>query len=251
VIYQMSKASKSAKQSPSPPPKQRKSAILLVDDHPLIQDAFRHLVPQLDADATLLQAATAEEGLSQAAEADLLLLDLSLPGLSGLSALKTFRQRHPELPIVVLSSTEDPQVVLQALDAGAMGFIPKSSPTPVLLRALQLVASGGVYVPEQVLRAARSTLAPQSAAPSFETSPGQTTREPKDLGLTDRQTQVLALLVQGKPNKMICRELDLADGTVRTHIQDVFRILNVHNRTQAVFEVSRLRLRLPGADSQS
>jgi len=225
--------------------------LLLVDDHPLIQDAFRHLVPQLDADATLLQAATAEEGLSQAAEADLLLLDLSLPGLSGLSALETFRQRHPELPIVVLSSTEDPQVVLQALDAGAMGFIPKSSPTPVLLRALQLVASGGVYVPEQVLRAARSTPAPQPAAPSFETSPGQTTREPKDLGLTDRQTQVLALLVQGKPNKMICRELDLADGTVRTHIQDVFRILNVHNRTQAVFEVSRLRLRLPGADSQS
>src|SRR2546423_579126 len=84
-----------------------------------------------------------------APHADLLLLYLSLPGLSGLSALETFRQRHPELPIVVLSSTEDPRVVLQALEAGAMGFIPKSSPTPVLLRALQLVASGGVYVPEQ------------------------------------------------------------------------------------------------------
>ena len=217
--------------------------LLLVDDHPLIQDALRYLVPQLGPDVTLLQATSAEDGLALSAQVDLLLLDLSLPGLSGLSALETFRQRHPELPIVVLSSTEDPQVVLQALEAGAMGFIPKSSPTPVLLRALQLVASGGVYVPEQVLAYARSTAASPSRRAD---TPAGSTREPKELGLTDRQVEVLALLVQGKPNKVICRELELADGTVRTHIQDVFRILNVHNRTQAVFEVSRLRLRLPG-----
>jgi DNA-binding NarL/FixJ family response regulator len=222
--------------------------LLLVDDHPLIQDAFRHLIPQLAADATLLQATTAEEGLQLAAAVDLILLDLSLPGLSGLNALDTFRQRHPEVPIVVLSSTEDPQVVLQALEAGAMGFIPKSSPTPVLLRALQLVASGGVYVPEQVLAYTRSGSAAKPAPKPAEVA-ADATREPKELGLTDRQAQVLALLVQGKPNKVICRELELADGTVRTHIQDVFRILNVHNRTQAVFEVSRLRLRLPGLDT--
>jgi len=219
--------------------------LLLVDDHPLIQDAFRYLVRELGPDATLLQATTAEDGLALGAEADLLLLDLGLPGLSGLSALETFRGRHPELPIVVLSSTEDPQVVLQALEAGAMGFIPKSSPTPVLLRALQLVASGGVDVPEQALRSARN--APTSRTPSTSAEPtvDESSPEPKDIGLTDRQAQVLALLVKGKPNKVICRELGLADGTVRTHIQDVFRILNVHNRTQAVFEVSRLRLRLP------
>jgi DNA-binding NarL/FixJ family response regulator len=223
--------------------------LLLVDDHPLIQDAFRHLVPQLGLDATLQQASTAEDGLAMADAADLLLLDLSLPGLSGLSALETFRERHPELPIVVLSSTEDPQVVLQALEAGAMGFIPKSSPTPVLLRALQLVASGGVYVPEQVLAYARTNVSARPATPQATEPSGDTPREPKDVGLTDRQAQVLALLVQGKPNKVICRELELADGTVRTHIQDVFRILNVHNRTQAVFEVSRLRLRLPGSDA--
>jgi DNA-binding NarL/FixJ family response regulator len=223
--------------------------LLLVDDHPLIQDAFRYLVPQLGPDAKLLQATTAEAGLALSEQADLLLLDLSLPGLSGLSALETFRERHPELPIVVLSSTEDPQVVLQALEAGAMGFIPKTSPTPVLLRALQLVASGGVYVPEQVLAYARTTTAsPQSKRAD---TPAGSTREPKEIGLTDRQAEVLALLVQGKPNKVICRELDLADGTVRTHIQDVFRILNVHNRTQAVFEVSRLRLRLPGVNPGS
>jgi DNA-binding NarL/FixJ family response regulator len=219
--------------------------LLLVDDHPLIQDAFRYLVPQLGPDATLLQATSAEEGLALSEQVDLLLLDLSLPGLSGLSALETFRQRHPELPIVVLSSTEDPQVVLQALDAGAMGFIPKTSPTPVLLRALQLVASGGVYVPEQVLAYARTTAASPPTPYRHADTPAGSTREPKELGLTDRQAEVLALLVQGKPNKVICRELDLADGTVRTHIQDVFRILNVHNRTQAVFEVGRLRLHLP------
>ena len=124
-----------------------------------------------------------------------------------------------------------------------MGFIPKSSPTPVLLRALQLVASGGVYVPEQALRSARNAPASRTYSTSTEPTVDEASREPKDIGLTDRQAQVLALLVQGKPNKVICRELGLADGTVRTHIQDVFRILNVHNRTQAVFEVSRLRLR--------
>lgn len=225
--------------------------LLLVDDHPLIQDAFRYLVRELGPDATLLQATTAEDGLALAAEADLLLLDLGLPGLSGLSALETFRERRPELPIVVLSSTEDPQVVLQALEAGAMGFIPKSSPTPVLLRALQLVASGGVYVPEQALRSARTAPASPTPPTSAEPTVDQRWCEPKDLGLTDRQAQVLALLVQGKPNKVICRELGLADGTVRTHIQDVFRILNVHNRTQAVFEVSRSRLRMPVVSAAS
>ena len=217
--------------------------LLLVDDHPLIQDAFRYLVPQLGPDTMLLQATSAEQGLALSGQVDLLLLDLSLPGLSGLSALEMFRQRHPDLPIVVLSSTEDPQVVMQALEAGAMGFIPKTSPTPVLLRALQLVASGGMYVPEQVLAYARTNAA--TTPPRRADTPAGSTREPKELGLTDRQAEVLALLVQGKTNKVICRELDLADGTVRTHIQDVFRILNVHNRTQAVFEVSRLRLRLP------
>ncbi len=225
--------------------------LLLVDDHPLIQDAFKYLVRELGPDATLLQATTAEDGLALSEQVDLLLLDLSLPGLSGLSALETFRSRRPELPIVVLSSTEDPRIVLQALEAGAMGFIPKTSPTPVLLRALQLVASGGVYVPEQVLAYARNHASlPQPAVKLAEPRTSGSV-EPKDLGLTDRQAEVLALLVQGKPNKVICRDLDLADGTVRTHIQDVFRILNVHNRTQAVFEVSRLGLRLPNVGGSS
>ena len=151
----------------------------------------------------------------------------------------------PLLTTVHFGATPAAKAVLQALEAGAMGFIPKSSPTPVLLRALQLVASGGVYVPEQALRSARTAPASPTPLTSAEPTVDQRWCEPKDLGLTDRQAQVLALLVQGKPNKVICRELGLADGTVRTHIQDVFRILNVHNRTQAVFEVSRSRLRLP------
>jgi DNA-binding NarL/FixJ family response regulator len=132
--------------------------------------------------------------------------------------------------VVVLSASEQPDTVMRALDAGAMGFIPKTSSNQVLLGALRLVLSGGVYLPAEVLR--RSPI--QASAASY-----------RDLGLTQRQAQVLALMVQGKPNKIICRELALAEGTVKIHVTAILKALDVTNRTQAVIAVGKLGLKLP------
>jgi len=215
--------------------------ILVVDDHPLIREALREVLKALDREITLLEAADCAEGLATAEENPdlaLVLLDLALPGKSGFEALAEFRERHPGLPVVVLSASEQPETVTRALDEGAMGFIPKTSSSQVLVNALRLVLSGGVYLPAEVLRHHDS-----GAAPAF--APPTGSMNPRDLGLTERQSQVLALLVQGKPNKLICRDLNLAEGTVKIHVTAILKALGVANRTQAVIAVSRLGLRLP------
>ncbi len=215
--------------------------ILVVDDHPLIREALREVLKALDQDIALLEAADCAEGLATAdANSDLalVLLDLALPGKSGFEALAEFRERHPGLPVVVLSASEQPETVTRALDEGAMGFIPKTSSSQVLVNALRLVLSGGVYLPAEVLRHHDSGTAPAIVAPAGGASP-------RDLGLTERQSQVLALLVQGKPNKLICRDLNLAEGTVKIHVTAILKALGVANRTQAVIAVGRLGLRLP------
>ena len=135
----------------------------------------------------------------------------------------------------VVPASDDPETVIGALDEGAMGFIPKASKNDVLVNALRLVLSGGVYLPAQALRQ--------------DTPPQHQAAEPppssyRDIGLTDRQAEVLALLIQGKPNKLICRDLDLAEGTVKIHVTAILKALKVTNRTQAVVAVSRLGLKL-------
>jgi DNA-binding NarL/FixJ family response regulator len=167
---------------------------------------------------------------------DLVLLDLNIPGLAGIPALKAWRRRYPEVPVVVLSSADDRPTVLAAIAAGAAGFIPKSSPNEVLLNALRLVLAGGKYLPPEALApvagsASRGAGAATERALSLET-----------LGLTDRQAQVLKLLAAGKSNKLICRELDLAERTVKAHISAVFRALGVTTRTQAAIAAAKLGL---------
>jgi DNA-binding NarL/FixJ family response regulator len=142
------------------------------------------------------------------------------------------------VPVVVLSATEDRDTVLRAINDGAMGFIPKTSRTEVLIAALRLVFSGGVYLPPSVFAAAAHGVA--------EPRPAASVRSPREAGLTERQAQVLALLVQGKSNKLICRALDLAEGTVKIHVTAILRALNVSNRTEALVAVSRMGLRLDG-----
>ena len=216
--------------------------VLVVDDHPLIRQALLLVVRQLDSDLRVLEAGTCEEGLTLAAahhDLDLVLLDIHLPGLSGLDALKSFRERAPAVPVVVISASEDPADVTRALDSGAMGYIPKSQSSPVMINALRLVLAGGVYLPPEMMRRAAGAGAARPA-------PGPAGIGYRDIGLTERQAQVLALLIQGKPNKLICRDLDLAEGTVKIHITAILKALKVSNRTQAVIEVSRLGLKLPG-----
>ena len=217
--------------------------ILAVDDHPLIRDALRQVLKVLDQELNLISAASAQETLIAAADnpdLNLVLLDLSLPDANGFEVLHQLRDQHPGIPVVVLSATDDAASVMRALDDGAMGFIPKTSSNDVLLSALRLVLAGGVYLPTEVLRHSTAT------HPHAQATPGAPQKEItcRDLGLTDRQAQVLALVVQGKPNKLICRNLNLAEGTVKIHISAILRTLNVTNRTQAVVAVGKLGLKL-------
>jgi DNA-binding NarL/FixJ family response regulator len=218
--------------------------VLVVDDHPLIREALRQVLRALSKNIELLEAGSATEALAAADKCDgldLILLDLTLPGRDGYEVLRELRERYPAYPVVVLSASDQSEVVMRALDAGAMGFIPKTSSNEVLLGALRLVLSGGVYLPAEVLRHSPApVLVSRSAAAAAGTGY-------RDLGLTERQAQVLALVVQGKPNKIICRELNLAEGTVKIHVTAILKALGVTNRTQAVIAVGRLGLKLPTA----
>lgn len=215
---------------------------LVVDDHPLIQEAVSNVLRRLAPDADIVAAADCERGLAlaqQADELDLVLLDLNLPGISGIPALKLWRTTLPGVPVVILSATTDSQTVLAALGAGAAGFIPKSSSNEVMLSALRLVLEGGRYIPAEVL-----------AQPGALRRPVRSVEHStRTLGLSPRQTEVLRLLATGAPNKVICRELGLADRTVKAHVTAVLRALNVSSRTQAALEA--VKLGLAGVDAPS
>ena len=216
--------------------------ILVVDDHPLIREALKQVLSTLDSDIQVLEAKSAKEGFAVSEthpDLHLILLDLGLPGEDGLESLPLLRERAPQVPVVVFSASDHPDVVKRAIDAGAMGFIPKTSSNALLVNALRFVLAGGVYLPLEVLRQ------PSSESGGFAGSAPVGSSGLRDLGLTQRQAQVLALLVQGKSNKLICRELNLAEGTVKVHVAAVLKTLGVSNRTQAVLAVSRLGIKLP------
>ena len=218
--------------------------ILIVDDHPLIREALRQVLQALDRQLELLEAQSGDEALDLTRlnqDISLILLDLALPGVDGFEVLRRLRDGFPGIPVVVVSAYDNAEMVTRVIDAGAMGYIPKTSTTPILLNALRLVLSGGVYLPPEVLRRHGAIAA---AAPQLSAGPAQL-RDPREIGLTERQAQVLALLVQGKPNKLICRDLNLAEGTVKIHVTAVLKALGVTNRTQAVIAVGKLGLKLP------
>ncbi len=219
--------------------------VLVVDDHPLIREALRQLLKALDDDIELYEAPDGDRAIEIAGsqpDLSLILLDLALPGTDGFELLRELRETHPAVPVVVLSAADQAGDVTRALDGGAMGFIPKTSSGQILINALRLVLSGGVYLPPEVLAGSNAAGA---AAYTPATAPREL-RSPREIGLTARQAEVLALLVQGKPNKLICRELDLAEGTVKIHITAILKALKVSNRTQAVIAVGRLGLKLTG-----
>lgn len=223
--------------------------ILVVDDHPLILEALHHLLPRLDRDVAVLGAQTAADAHRLAAahpDAAVLLLDLTLPDADGYETLGGLRAAHPAMPIVVLSAGDSREEVVRAIDLGATGYIPKRSSSELVLSALRLVLMGGVYVPRVAFEEPPHEVRPPAAIRA-----GAATKRaaltPRDLGLTDRQAQVLALILEGKPNKVICRELRLAEGTVKIHVAAILRALNVGTRTQAVIEAARLGLTFDGA----
>ncbi len=207
--------------------------ILLADDHTLFREAMLHPLRQLDAAAEIFQAGTATQALAIAEEKsdlDLVLLDLNMPGMDGLTAVMTFRDRFPELPLVVLSASEEHHDIQAVLDAGAMGFIPKSSSTQIMLGALRLVLSGGPYIPPLLLQRAQYAIDP----PTRVARPAATIGGAEDL--TPRQFEVLEALAEGLSNKLIGRKLNLSEGTVKVHLAAIFRALDAKNRTDAVIK---------------
>jgi DNA-binding NarL/FixJ family response regulator len=194
--------------------------IILADDHTLFRNGFALLFKQLEAGASVLEASDLGAALELAAhhpDADLMLLDLNMPGMNGTSGIGRATAAYPQLPVIVLSASEDRGSVQSAIAAGALGFIPKSSSSAVMQSAVRLVLSGGVYVPANLLM---TTVANGAARDG-------------SVKLTERQQEVLRLLAGGMTNKQICRELDLGAGTIKVHIAAIFRVLDVGNRTEA------------------
>jgi DNA-binding NarL/FixJ family response regulator len=198
---------------------------LVVDDHALTREGVRLTLGALGDEVTVLDAARVDAALAainRNPDIDLVLLDLGLPDAGGLSLLQDLRRDQNPVPVVVISGADDRNNVLKALDLGALGFIPKSSSTEIMLQAVRLVLAGGIYVPQQALPAPRG---------------GQETAVGDRQGiqdLTDRQRQILALMAQGKPNKLIAAELNISEATVKSHVTEILRVLRVTNRTQAV-----------------
>jgi DNA-binding NarL/FixJ family response regulator len=220
--------------------------ILLVDDHVLFREGIALLLRSLVADDSLYQAGTCEEALALVAQdpsIELVLMDINLPGTSGINAISLIRTQFPLIPVVGLSSSDDKQTILDAIDAGAMGFIPKSSSSAVLFAALQLVLSKGIYIPPEAFLRDRGVAARTTAAIPADKSASAEYATPRDLGLTPRQSDVLFLILQGKSAKVICRDLSLSSGTVKIHTSAALRALNVTTRTQAVIAAGRIGLR--------
>lgn len=219
--------------------------VLLVDDHPLMLAALEAVISDLGHGFDVISvgsAALAGERLTQGDDIDLVLLDLNLGDTSGFEVLAAWRKTYPALPVVVVSASESREDVVRAIDLGAMGFIPKRANKAVIAQALGLIMTGGIYVPDLDQaggwnRRNASGVAPADGA-GGPVAPTATVLA--SLGLTPRQTDVLARLLHGKPNKVIARELNLSVETVKDHVAAVLRVLGVESRTQAVLAVSHL-----------
>lgn len=214
---------------------------LVVDDHALIREAMRGVLKELQGDAIILEAASsgqAMDAIQQHPDLALILLDRKLPDRDGIEMLVELRERYPAISVVMLSAFNDRENVVRALDNGALGFIPKTDSREVLLGALRLILAGGTYIPPEILAREPAVAAEASKLPP-EKRPS-----PSELGLTERQVDVLALVMQGKSNKLICRALDLAEPTVKNHVSAILKALGVTNRTEAVLAVAALGWKL-------
>ena len=201
--------------------------LILADDHTLFRNGLALLLNAQCAGCEIWEGESLDAALAEAQahpDVDVALLDLNMPGMAGVQGIRRFVELHPTLPLVILTGADEPQQIQEVISAGATGFIPKSSTPAVMLSAIQLVLAGGTYLPPQMLASA-SDAAPIPA--------NSTVREQAKTQLTERQLQVLRQLAAGKPNKAICRELNIEEGTVKAHIATIFRVLDVANRTEA------------------
>jgi len=201
--------------------------IILADDHVMIRDGLRPFVEKLDREVQVLDAGSLSDVLSLLADGqpvDLVILDLKMPGMNGLQGLTTVKQARPGMRCAILSAVADREHVLEAIRLGADGFIPKSLSGAAMVSALHLILSGERFIPAMLLdggsRPANSVV----------------DRLPEELiaRLTPRERDILRLLREGLPNKVIAGRLDVSEVTVKSHLGNVFRKLQVQNRLQAM-----------------
>ncbi len=205
------------------------ACVLVADDHPLVRGALRQAVTQCLPSPKVLEADTvdgARKILSEQPSVDLLLLDLHMPDAHGFAGLFAIRAEFPSVPVIVVSATEDPQTMRRAVDYGAAGFVPKSTPVGDIAAAIRAVLAGDVWVPP--------------AARQASTTPEDTDFADRIAALTPQQLRVLVAITQGKLNKQIAYELSVSEATVKAHVTAILRKLGVVSRTQAVIAASRL-----------
>lgn len=203
---------------------------LIIDDHPLIQEIVPTVLARALGQVSVTTEATLEGGLEKAAaieQPDLVMLDLGLPGCQGLDALSRFRKKFPQVPVVVLSATADRRLILAALEAGVRGYITKTAKPDVMIAALRLIAAGGIYVP------------PEALEEPMEQAPAPRRRSARELDLTERQRDVLLLMLKGYNNERIAAELAIAPNTVKQHAHAIFMALGVSTRAEAVVAATR------------
>jgi len=202
--------------------------VLLVDDHPILHETMRAVVGSIAPQARFHGETDLGGGVSKARQLKdlrLVLLDLMLPGCTGIESLQQFLKVLPRARVMVMSATEDSASVRAALDAGAVGYLPKTSPPKTIAEAVRTVLEGGTYVPPQAMGAVPQVKTPRSLA---------------DLGITERQADVLRLVCKGRSNLEIARELSIAENTVKQHAHAAYRSLGVSSRTEAMVALSKM-----------
>ena len=206
--------------------------VLVADDHPLFREALRNAVARALPTATIREAESVDALyalIERESDADLLLLDLTMPGAHGFSALVHLRAHYPQLPVMVVSAREEPAVMRRALDHGAVGFLPKSADAGTLGEAIDAVLAGDRWAPASALKA--------PAAGAEEHDAAQRVRD-----LTPQQFRVLQMLGDGLLNKQIAYELGVSEATIKAHMTAILRKLGASNRTQAVLIAGKLAI---------
>jgi DNA-binding NarL/FixJ family response regulator len=209
----------------------RASRALIVDDHPIITDALGaallslHVFDGVDKESSI---SAAEARLRSADSYDLVLLDLHLTDTSGVEAMLLLRERFPELPVIIFSGDDSSETVAAAFEHGVQGYIPKNSPMTLVISAIRMVLSGGNYIPPQAARVLGFETRAMPPVTQVQAAPSE--------GLSPRQRQVLHYLLQGLPNKVIGARLGMADGTVKSHLNSVYRAFRVNSRAQLILK---------------
>ena len=234
--------------------------IILADDHRLVRDGLRSVLLGLSKDVELIEAwdaTTLQSAMAAHPNCELALVDFVMPGMSGIDSIGALRARFPAIPLVVLSALDGKSQIEAALRSGASGYVTKDSSAQVLLRAVSLVLAGGRYLPETLLF---GDGAAHADAPMVDQPPGADAADAKrwpDTGhgraerpagyvddgwrdqLTPKQRAVLDLVAEGKPNKRIASQLGITEGTVKSHVSQILRVIGVRNRTAAVIALRK------------